>query len=398
MIYLLSCIPTLPSLSLSLPSPPPPPSFSLISHLHFSTFLIFDFSLSSAICMTRAALAGKMMMLPRLAFAATMTAALEIQDPINVTSRHMGVAFNEAMTHPDTLSWGAAALMVLLGGVLFHAGMPTPTDRSRLPFADIKAIQCQWSLGCVLSLLSAYMWILYAIDTLPSGCTFMSALVAQVAGVWACVSTAMMLQSTERSPLLVTFINAFGGGACVLLVVMVASSGSTLWTIHNENDNGSGGDDGQPDWLLQTLLQAAAPLTLACVALLVAIAGCWTTAAAVRLNRARSMVQQWQGGVVRRVRGDPHGPRRRSGASPRERRHLYPPATRVGPSPINLAQMAEGCPPLYDDAATDAVGPLDRSSEIMEAAEMIASEGQPPSYQEAVSDSDHVPFTVGSIN
>jgi len=327
-------------------------------------------SRSSAL-VSGAAHAGIMISLPRLAFAAAMTTALENRDPMKFAHSGFIDQLSEVVNHPPTLSWGAIALCVLAQFVHMIVGSPRSTVRSRFPFSEISALNCLWCLGATLTLISCYLWLLTAIDHLPTGLDSLRVVVATVAGVWAIFITTMQLSSTLRSPCLVIFAD-FGSIMTSIAVLVLTSLAWQSWL-----------PMGDPQSLTEAaVLLATLPMTMGFLGLFMASIGVHCCTSTIRLHRERAR-------HVRNHFGTPAFRHRSWAVNGSENR-------RVLPLPRAVRQPGEEGtdmpPPRYGDTMNQRTTLIeeDDSTELIEAAELIAAEGLPPSYMEAVAD-EHEP-------
>jgi hypothetical protein len=325
-----------------------------------------------------AAQAAKLLSLPRLAFGVAMTMALEDLDPMTFSSNSTITGdIDDALAHPATLSWGGVTLAILIQCVLLLLCTPTPTERSRFPFAEISALNCLWCLGVTMTLLSACLWIVTLTGTLPDTADPTRTIVCTVTGIFTLLSTSFQLSlSAARGQCLAQFFNTAVAVAPIALVVLTVIEWPTWWP---------NADAGESSSLFTEVLQVTLPLTLGLVALFIILTAARTTAASHRLQRERSRHRQHQFA--------PTTMRQQRSLLVNDEHRLPSPRTVLPHS--SISGQPEGIPPRYADSLRSYSGHQgsprrswtsqnDHSAELMEAAELIVAEGLPPSYVEAV--------------
>lgn len=314
-----------------------------------------------------------------------------------------GEIIDEAGDHPSTLSWGAVALATLLQFIPLAIGAPRSTPRSRFPYAEISALNCLWCLGATLTGLSCFMWLLIAISPQKpadlDGSVPTMAVLATVSGIVALLNSTLQLSSTLKGSCLVVVTNTL----CMLiahgLIAFTVYSWSTWFDLsmlpgqqspspppthhhHFRPDDPTDApvQDSEPASPVNFVLQVALPIATCLVALYIAVSAMRCSKATIKLARERARFMQNQFGTpALRHRPTVNGGPRRLLTLPRA---VYRPP---GPG----VQEEQGVPPRYDAAMMSESGQWgerDQSSELMEAAELMASEGMPPSYIEALAD------------
>mmetsp|Transcript_32180 Transcript_32180/g.96994 ORF Transcript_32180/g.96994 Transcript_32180/m.96994 type:complete len:381 (+) Transcript_32180:326-1468(+) len=346
--------------------------------------------------------AAVLVSLLRLGFGGTMATALWYMDPVVLPRNESKLANGPNIVkelcaeHPAMLSWAGVSAVVLLQAVILLAGTRSATPRSRYPFAVLKAVNCLWCLGATLTVLSAYLWVLAltSSDGLPSGMGTTRVVAASVAGVWATVAATHQLWSdrNHRGTCGVVFTNLLASLAGCLVVALTALD-YDAWSPDSVDI------DDNTITLREDLLRMALPVLTAAVAAFVVLLSIQASSSAIRLNHARLRALGAAGDLAINAAGQHGGndiyinlgggyygdrPIPRRGAV----RRVHPPHGYYADEVAVPPRYAEPRRQMVRGGAHPGRATVDGSNELMEAAELIAVQGLPPSYVEAVSESE----------